>query len=185
MAEADLVHGLLDALDFAAERHRDQRRKGVEASPYINHPIRVALLLVDVGGVRDSHTLAAAILHDTIEDTETTAAEIETRFGPAVRRLVEEVTDDKWLPRHERKRLQVEHAPALSEGAKLIKIADKISNVEDIVIAPPRDWSRERRIEYLEWSEAVVTGCRGVNGQLDSRWDRTCENARERLDLAD
>lgn len=183
MAESDLVHGLLDALDFAAERHRDQRRKGVEASPYINHPIRVARLLVDVGNVRDSDTLIAAILHDTIEDTETTAAEIESRFGPAVRRLVEEVTDDKRLPQHERKRLQVEHASALSSGAKLIKIADKIANVEDVVIAPPRDWSRERRVEYLEWSEAVVGGCRGIIEALDSHWDSTCEHARDRLGL--
>jgi len=182
MAESGLLRGLIEALDFAAQRHRDQRRKGEEASPYINHPIHVTRLLVDVGRVSDAATLIAAILHDTIEDTETTGPELEARFGGMVRRLVEEVTDDRRLPKDERKRLQIERAPSLSEAAKQIKIADKISNIEDIVAAPPRNWSRARRLEYIDWAEAVVAGCLGVNEDLDNRWSTALLEAREQLD---
>src|SRR6476620_8506819 len=128
---------LLKALHFAADKHRDQRRKNAEASPYINHPIEVAELLARVGGVSDLVTLQGAILHDTIEDTQTTPEELETDFGAAVRAAVEEVTDDKKLHRLDRKRLQIEHAPHLSERAKQIKLADKISNVRGVTHTPP------------------------------------------------
>jgi len=181
MCRSDVIGGLLEALDFAANRHRDQRRKGIDASPYINHPIRVALLLVDVGGVRERATLMAAVLHDTIEDTNTSAAEIDERFGSEVRSIVEEVTDDKRLPKQQRKELQIEHAPDLSRAAKLIKIADKISNVEDVITAPPKDWSKARRLEYVEWCEAVVAGCVGVNDALDTCWARVARDARQNL----
>jgi len=170
---------LLRAVEFAAEKHRDQRRKGADASPYINHPIGVAAVLANVGGVRDLAILAAAVLHDTIEDTRTSPQELEAAFGPEIRILVQEVTDDKSLPKAERKRRQEEHAPQLSPSAKLIKLADKIANVRDVTDGPPSDWSVERRREYLDWAERVVAGCRGVNSALESRFDETLRRARE------
>jgi guanosine-3',5'-bis(diphosphate) 3'-pyrophosphohydrolase len=138
---------LLRAVDFAAEKHRDQRRKDADRSPYINHPIAVAKLLAQVGGLSDLLTLQAAILHDTIEDTKTTPDELKDEFGVEVRDLVVEVTDDKLLPKAERKRLQIKHAPHLSERARVIKIADKICNILDITHSPPTDWTLERRVE--------------------------------------
>lgn len=177
-AGADL---LLRALEFSAEKHRAQRRKGVDASPYVNHPIEVASLLANVGGVRDMAVLVAAVLHDTIEDTRTSLEEIDAAFGKEIRHLVQEVTDDKNLPKAERKRLQVEHAPQLSHRAKLIKIADKISNVRDVTDGPPSDWSVERRREYLDWAERVVAGCRGVDRALETRFDEVLRRAREVL----
>ena len=169
---------LLRAVAFAAEKHRDQRRKGIDASPYINHPIGVADLLANVGGVCDMSTLVAAVLHDTIEDTRTSPEELEAAFGRSVRLLVQEVTDDKRLPKAERKRLQVEHAPHLSLAAKMIKLADKISNVRDVTENPPAAWPIGRRREYLEWAERVVSGCRGVNESLEQYFDATLERAR-------
>lgn len=162
---------LLQAVEFAAHKHRDQRRKDIDASPYINHPIQVAEMIVRVGGVDDTATLMAAILHDTVEDTEATAEEIEEVFGPEVRDLVMEVTDDKSLPKPERKRLQMEHAPHMSERARLIKLADKTCNVRDIGRSPPADWDAERRAEYLAWAKSVVDGCRGTNAALERYFD--------------
>src|SRR5262249_43597128 len=135
-ARAMSVTRLLQAIDFAAQKHSGQRRKSADAAPYINHPLRVARLLAEVGGVEDEEVLIAAVLHDTLEDTPTPPDELEAAFGPAVRRLVQEVTDDKSLPKAERKRLQVAHAPGLSPGAALIKLADKIANVHDLAHAP-------------------------------------------------
>jgi guanosine-3',5'-bis(diphosphate) 3'-pyrophosphohydrolase len=170
---------LLAAIQFSATKHRDQRRKGADASPYINHPIEVAALLANVAGVQDDAILTAAVLHDTVEDTCTTPTEIESMFGTAVRSLVLEVTDDKSQPKPERKRLQIEHAPHLSPAAKHIKIADKISNVQGVTDCPPIDWPLARRREYLDWAERVVAGCRGVNSALESRFDDTLRCARE------
>jgi GTP diphosphokinase / guanosine-3',5'-bis(diphosphate) 3'-diphosphatase len=164
---------LLRAVSFAADKHRDQRRKGVEASPYINHPIEVAELISRVGEVDDLAVLMAAILHDTVEDTETTLDDIESLFGAEVRDLVAEVTDDKSLPKAERKRLQVAHTPHISDRAKLIKIADKTCNVRDIAHSPPPDWNAKRRSEYLDWAGRVVAGCRGVNPKLERYFDET------------
>jgi guanosine-3',5'-bis(diphosphate) 3'-pyrophosphohydrolase len=177
---SDTAH-LLRALAFSAKQHRDQRRKDREASPYINHPIEVAHVLASVGGVTDVTVLVAAILHDTIEDTETTAAELEEAFGRDVRALVEEMTDDKRLPKAERKRLQVEHAPHKSYRAKLIKLGDKICNVRDVTHAPPADWTTSRRREYLDWTEQVVAGCRGVNAALERCYDQALADGRARL----
>lgn len=181
MEQLNAVEMVLRALDFAAGKHRDQRRKDVEASPYINHPIEVAELLARVGGVTDIVTLQGALLHDTIEDTRTTAEELEAEFGSAVRRVVEEVTDDKTLPKAERKRRQIEHSPHLSERAQQIKIADKISNIRGVTQAPPADWSLERRQEYLDWTEQVVAGCRGCNMSLEDFYDRVLEEGRRVL----
>jgi (p)ppGpp synthase/HD superfamily hydrolase len=162
---------ILKAIRFSAEKHNDQRRKDAKSSPYINHPIRVAETLWTVGGVRDITLLVAAILHDTIEDTATQPEEIQAEFGEEVLALVLEVTDDKSLPKPVRKQLQVENAPHKTPNAKLLKLADKISNVQDILISAPTDWSLERKREYLLWAEKVVAGLRGVNENLESHYD--------------
>ena len=141
---------LLKAIEFASRKHSTGRRKGEDASPYINHPIRVAHLLADTGGITDLVTLMAAVLHDTIEDTKTTAEELEAQFGRTVRKVVEEMTDDKLLKKATRKQRQIDHAPKLSKRAKAIKLADKIANVQDVTDAPPATWDRARRIDYLE-----------------------------------
>ncbi len=172
---------ILSALRFAADRHRNQRRKDKEHSPYINHPIEVAECLWRVGEVRELAVLMAAVLHDTVEDTDTTFEELETIFGVEVSDLVKEVTDDKSLPKATRKKLQIEHAPHISSGAKAIKLGDKISNVCDIGRSPPSDWSMERLVEYLDWTEKVVAGLRGVNAGLESRYDEALKEARQRL----
>ena len=172
---------LLSTVHFSAKKHRDQRRKDSVASPYINHPIEVAETLARVGGVDDQAVLQAAILHDTIEDTETTPEELATLFGDDVRHLVEEVTDDKELDKPDRKRLQVEHAPHLSQRAKLIKLADKICNVRDVIHSPPSDWSLGRRLEYLDWTEQVVAGLRGASAALEGLYDGVLHEGRARL----
>lgn len=172
---------LLRAVKFSAEKHKSQRRKGAEGSPYINHPIAVAETIWTVGGVRDLSVILAAILHDTVEDTETTFAEIEEHFGLEVRSLVQEVTDDKSLPKAERKRLQIEHAPHLSTGAKQIKLADKIYNINDVAFAPPADWPHQRRAEYLTWAENVVNGLRGSNKPMEELFDQMIHRGRLRL----
>ena len=172
---------LLKAILFAAEKHRDQRRKDEPHTPYVNHPIQVAEILWRVGDVRDEATLLAAILHDTIEDTPTTADEIGSRFGKEVVTLVLEVTDDKSLPKEERKRLQVEHAPELTSKAKLIKLADKICNLRDLLDSPPAGWPLSRRQEYLLWTEKVVRGLRGTNPDLEGLYDQILFDGRHRL----
>jgi guanosine-3',5'-bis(diphosphate) 3'-pyrophosphohydrolase len=172
---------LLHALDFAAERHRLQRRKDAEASPYINHPIAVARVLAETGQVADEALLLAAILHDTVEDTATSFDDLETQFGATVADLVREVTDDKSLPKERRKQLQIEHAASASAEAKQLKIADKICNLRDMASSPPAEWSVARRREYLDWAQAVVRGCRGVNERLDSAFDEALASARNVL----
>jgi guanosine-3',5'-bis(diphosphate) 3'-pyrophosphohydrolase len=157
---------ILKAASFAAEKHRDQRRKDAEASPYINHPIALANVLANEGDVTDPDVLRAALLHDTIEDTETTADELRAIFGDAVTGIVLEVSDDKSLPKAERKRLQIEHAAHASPQAKLVKLADKICNLRDILASPPADWSVERKQEYFDWSDKVVAGVRDVHPGL-------------------
>jgi guanosine-3',5'-bis(diphosphate) 3'-pyrophosphohydrolase len=169
---------LLKAISFAAEKHRHQRRKDAEASPYINHPIAVATVLAAEGGVSDEATLLAAALHDTVEDTKTTFEEVEEHFGPEVAGLVREVTDDKLLDKPVRKELQVEHAAKSSSRAKQLKIADKICNIRDITVRPPADWSPKRRSDYLTWAEKVVAGCRQVNTGLDQAFDQAIAEAR-------
>jgi guanosine-3',5'-bis(diphosphate) 3'-pyrophosphohydrolase len=162
---------LLEAVMFAAERHRQQRRKDAEASPYINHPIALAHLLATTGGVDDLAVLQAAILHDTIEDTDTTEAELQARFGPAVAAMVMEVTDDKALAKAERKALQVAHAPHKSPGAALVKLADKTCNLRDMAAAPPAGWDLARRQEYFDWARQVVEGLPRVNDALRAAFD--------------
>lgn len=162
---------LLKALAFAAHKHRDQRRKDQEASPYINHPIALANVLVNEGGVADVEVLCAALLHDTLEDTATTPEELVEAFGERIARIVGEVTDDKALPKAERKRMQIEHAPALSREAKLVKLADKICNVRDVAERPPQGWDLARRREYFDWAKRVVDGLRGTHRPLEAAFD--------------
>jgi (p)ppGpp synthase/HD superfamily hydrolase len=172
---------ILRAIDFAARKHRDQRRKDEGASPYINHPISVSLLLAERGGIADAEVLAAAILHDTLEDTDTTSKELEAAFGTRIRKLVEEVTDDKRLPKARRKELQIDHASQLSPDAVLIKLGDKISNVLDVTHSPPADWNIQRRREYLDWAESVVNNCARVNSALEAYFAQVLEDGRLKL----
>ena len=162
---------ILKALAFAAHKHRDQRRKDVKASPYINHPIALADILCNEGGITDENVLCTALLHDTVEDTETTPAELTQLFGKTVSDLVMELTDDKTLPKAERKRLQIEHAAHASYQAKLVKLADKISNLRDIAATPPADWDMNRKQEYFNWAKKVVDQIRGTNVDLERIFD--------------
>jgi GTP diphosphokinase / guanosine-3',5'-bis(diphosphate) 3'-diphosphatase len=161
---------LLEALELASVKHRDQRRKDREKSPYINHPIAVARVLW-AHGVTDPDVIIASVLHDTIEDTPTTREEIAAKFGESVAAIVAEVTDDKSLPKERRKQLQVDHAPHLSTSAKLVKLADKVCNLRDMVDSPPDDWSLERRRDYFAWSARVVAGLRGTHAALELAFD--------------
>jgi len=162
---------IVRALEFAAHKHRDQRRKDAQASPYINHPIALANVLVHEGAVDDPVVLSAALLHDTVEDTETTPTELREAFGEKIAGIVLEVTDDKNLLKAERKRLQIEHAAHISREAKLVKLADKICNVRDVADHPPAKWDLTRRREYFEWAKAVVDQLRGVHPALEKKFD--------------
>ena len=175
---------IFDALRFAAVRHSRQRRKDVDESPYINHPIAVVDTLWRVGGVRHVPTLVAGILHDTVEDTDTTPGELRARFGEEVAAIVLEVTDDRELPKAERKRLQVEHAPQRSLPAKCVKLADKICNLRDVTHSPPPGWSLGRRREYFDWAALVVAGLRGANPAMEELFDRLHREGVELLDPA-
>jgi guanosine-3',5'-bis(diphosphate) 3'-pyrophosphohydrolase len=162
---------VLKAATFAAHKHRDQRRKDEAASPYINHPLALADLLAS-HGIEDPIVLCAALLHDTIEDTMTSHEELVAEFGQEIADVVAEVTDDKSLKKAERKALQIEHAPSLTDRAKLVKLADKICNLRDVANSPPKDWPLERRQEYFDWAKAVVDGVRGANQGLDAEFDK-------------
>ena len=174
VAQKDISQ-ILKAAAFAADKHRMQRRKDAEASPYINHPLALAHILCSEGNVADPKILVSALLHDTVEDTETSEAELVREFGPDVAAVVMEVTDDKSLPKEERKRLQVTKAAGKSDAAKLVKLADKISNLRDIATSPPADWSAERREAYFHWAKDVVDGLRGVSPALEAIFDEVYE----------
>jgi guanosine-3',5'-bis(diphosphate) 3'-pyrophosphohydrolase len=162
---------LLKALAFAAHKHRDQRRKDRKASPYINHPISLAHLLVTKGGITDVHVLAAALLHDTVEDTATSREELRRAFGPRIARIVAEVTDNKRLRKATRKRLQVERAAHISREAKLVKLADKTCNLRDVAKRPPAGWDLKRRREYFDWAKQVIDQVRGTHPRLERVFD--------------
>ena len=173
--------GLLAAADFAAHKHRAQRRKDASTTRYINHPIRVALLLAQVAEINDLATLQAALLHDTLEDTSTTPEELENLFGAEVRALVQEVTDDKTLPSAKRKQLQIEHAPSLSAKARLIKLADKVANVSDLTWEAPVTWPTQRKLAYLDWAEKVVGALQGCNQALEQMFARLVAEKRKQF----
>jgi (p)ppGpp synthase/HD superfamily hydrolase len=182
MSEPGLVLAMR-AADFAARRHTTQRRKGVSGEPYLNHLVEVAALIATATEGGDPNLVAAALLHDTLEDTDTTYEELETRFGADIVGLVSEVTDDKSLPKAERKRRQIETASSKSERARILKIADKISNVRALAVSPPADWDVARVSEYVDWAERVVAGCRGLNAGLERVFDAAVVEAR--LAIAD
>jgi guanosine-3',5'-bis(diphosphate) 3'-pyrophosphohydrolase len=165
------VSQITRALHFAAQRHSSQRRKGAASEPYINHCIEVAHLLAEATAGTDTAVVVAAILHDTVEDTDTTQSEIEQQFGADIAGLVAEVTDDKSLAKAERKRLQIEKTPQKSDRAKMIKLADKTSNLRSMATSPPANWDDARKREYFEWARQVVAGCRGVNEGLEAGFD--------------
>jgi guanosine-3',5'-bis(diphosphate) 3'-pyrophosphohydrolase len=162
---------ILKALEFAAHKHRHQKRKDKEASPYINHPIALANVLWEEGGVTDPVVIAAALLHDTIEDTKTTWQELRGAFGDELAEIVLEVTDVKWISKALRKRLQESRARHASERAKLVKLADKIVNLRDVAAHPPVDWDLARRREYFEWAKKVIDRLRGAHPLLERRFD--------------
>jgi guanosine-3',5'-bis(diphosphate) 3'-pyrophosphohydrolase len=162
---------ILKALEFAAQKHRDQRRKDKNASPYINHPIQLANVLRQEGSVADPVVIAAALLHDTVEDTETTWQELRGEFGDEIANIVLEVTDVQWLKKIVRKRLQVAKARHASHAARLVKLADKICNLRDVAARPPASWSLERRREYFEWAKEVVDKLRGTHPGLERKFD--------------
>ena len=170
ISEADLKQ-LLKALAFAAHKHKDQRRKDTDSSPYINHPITLANILCNEGHIIDTDVICAALLHDTVEDTDTTAEELEREFGATISRIVMDVTDDKTLDKAVRKQRQIEHAAHISEPAKLVKLADKISNLRDVASCPPADWSAKRCQEYFDWANAVIDQLRGVHEPLEAIFD--------------
>lgn len=169
--QRDPVGVLLRAAHFSARKHRTQRRKDADASPCINHRLALADLLANEAGIVDPVVLAAAILHDTLEDTETTHEELEQVFGAEIAAVVVEVTDDKSLPPAERKRLQIEHAAQKCLRARLVKLADKTCNLRDLVDAPPATWSLGRKQEYFDWAKQVVDALRGVHGTLERLFD--------------
>jgi guanosine-3',5'-bis(diphosphate) 3'-pyrophosphohydrolase len=171
---------LLSALRFAAEKHAGQQRKD-QRTPYINHPISVTEALAGTGRVSDLAVLQAALLHDTLEDTPTTPEELDERFGTEVRLLVQEVTDDKSKPQHERRQLQIAHAPRLSPHAQAIRVADKLCNVLDITPTQPRDWSLQRKCAYLDWAETVVAACQGCNPPLEEAFRAAVKAKRDEL----
>jgi GTP diphosphokinase / guanosine-3',5'-bis(diphosphate) 3'-diphosphatase len=168
---ADSAGLVLKATEFAAHKHRDQRRKDAGASPYINHPIALANVLCNEGGITDPMILAAALLHDTLEDTETDYEELRGQFGDDIADVVVEVTDTKWLSKEARKRLQVSKASHSSARARAVKIADKICNLRDILGSPPANWSLQRKQKYFDWAKQVVDGVRGAYPELEQRFD--------------
>lgn len=173
---------ILKAASFAAREHSGQTRKGASGQPYIQHPIQVADLIANTGSVNDAEIIAAALLHDTVEDCGVSRETIESEFGPAIAGYVFEVTDDKSLAKERRKQLQIEHAPHLSPGAKIIKLADKISNCTDVIADPPSGWDRARLTAYIQWGCDVVRGLRGANEPLESMFDEVVMRAEAKFD---
>ena len=177
----DAIHMILKAAAFAAYKHRDQRRKDVKATPYINHPLALAQALCEEGGIYDPSILSAALLHDTIEDTETTYEELVEHFGKPIANIVLEVSDDKSLPKEVRKQRQVEKAARASEAAQQVKIADKLCNLRDILSSPPNEWSAERKDKYFDWAKSVVDQIRDANSGLAQKFDAVYEEGKASL----
>lgn len=169
---ADLQR-IFEAARFAAEKHAQQKRKGAAGEAYINHLLEVAELIAGSLAEPDTNLVIAALLHDVLEDTPTTKEELVTRFGSDVADLVAEVTDDKSLPKAERKHLQIETAPLKSVRAQTIKIADKISNLRSILHSPPADWDYQRKSEYFAWAKQVIDAFAAPNPILKAEFDAT------------
>jgi guanosine-3',5'-bis(diphosphate) 3'-pyrophosphohydrolase len=160
------VHAMLDAVQFAANKHSLQLRKDLAQTSYMIHPLSVTHHLITVGGVRDPDIIIAGLLHDTLEDTMTHYEEIANLFGKRAADFVQEVTDDKTLPKEERKRLQIMHAPLKSAGAAQIKLADKWDNLTDLLKSHPIGWPEQRIQAYFEWAKKVIEALPWVNAAL-------------------
>lgn len=169
----DPIHldAFIDAVVFATQKHQGQVRKDSQASPYVTHPLAVARMLYTLGKIYDTSILVAAVLHDTIEDTNTTEAEIREQFGEETLSIVLELTDDKSLAKNIRKQHQVMHASKLSSKAKTIKLGDKLTNCQDILQSPPKNWTISRRQEYIQWAADVVAQIRSTNPHLEAAFD--------------
>jgi len=165
---------VFEALDFAARRHRDQRRKGPGGAPYVNHLIEVVRLLSVVAGVEDPEVLAAGALHDVLEDTKTQPEELTEHFGSRVTNLVRSLTDDRTLSRETRRAITLKHLSIAEEIVRLIKLADLTSNVAEL----PSDWDHERRQTYLDWSARAAQLCFGQSEALDRLYQQRVLNAR-------
>lgn len=170
------------ALQFAAEAHRHQHRKGADRSPYINHCIEVAHRIRIEGGTDDPEILAAALLHDVVEDTSVTLEEVGALFGPRVQGLVDEMSDDMNLSSAERKQLQENHAPGLSPDARLLKLADKIANLEALATVPPIHWSAERQQAYLDWACRVASRVPDTGTALEQSFEEIRQKAQDAID---
>jgi len=168
--------GLTRAYDYACRKHAGQRRKGASAEPYVNHLAEVAGMVAQATEGRDVNLVIAALLHDVVEDQGVKREEVAALFGEDVAALVMEVTDDKRLPKDERKRLQIEHAAHISAQARILKIADKTSNLRAIQRSPP-PWPHSRKQRYFAWAKAVVDNARGVNAWIDAQFDVEYEKA--------
>ncbi|KAI4457482.1 guanosine-3'5'-bis(diphosphate) 3'-pyrophosphohydrolase mesh1 [Holotrichia oblita] len=167
--QSDFIKEVIRCVNFAAIKHKNQRRKDPEETPYINHPIGVAHILTQEANITDIAVIQAALLHDTVEDTDTSFEEIEQHFGTKVRGIVVEVTDDKRLPSKERKALQIKHAGSSSYEAKLVKLADKLHNLRDLERCTPKGWSKVRVEEYFKFSKQVTDGLKGTNTIMEER----------------
>ena len=176
------LQAVMDAASTAAHWHAEQRRKGTAGEPYINHLLEVAALVAEATRGNDPNLVIAALLHDAIEDRGITRAAISEKFGEDVASLVQEVSDDKSLPQAVRKRLQVEEAPRKSKRAKILKLADKISNVAAIGRDPPPDWSIERQRQYVQWGREVVAGLRDAAPEFAARFEAAAVEAERRID---
>lgn len=175
---------ILRAAHFAARVHATHKRKGAQAEPYVNHVLEVARILADNGAPHDA--ILAGLLHDTVEDSDNdpepiTHDRLVAEFGETVACIVAEATDDKSLPKETRKALQVKHAPQKSDAAKMLKLADKISNLRAIAASPPANWDHARRVEYVGWAGRVAAGLKGVNPALDALFDATYRDAMAQL----
>ncbi len=175
---------IFKACIFAANKHKDHIRKDEQGSPYVTHPLQVAQVIWQIGGITNTNILVAAILHDTIEDTKTRDAEIIESFGNTVLEIVREVSDDKSLEKSERKRLQVLHAPDKTYPARIIKWGDKLVNCCDILNSPPKDWTLERRRNYIQWAADVLFIIRGTNPALEAAFDKMLTEAEIQLDYS-
>ncbi len=166
----DTLSRVLRAAERAAHWHSEQRRKGAAQEPYVNHLLEVARLVAEATGGADPDLVVAALLHDAVEDQPVSRAAIAQEFGEDVAALVMEVTDDKTLPKEQRKRLQVEHAPEKTPRAAILKLADKTSNLTALALSPPANWNAARRLAYVQWARNVAAGLRVENPWLRSRF---------------
>lgn len=175
---------IVQAIHFSAQKHKTQKRKNSKQTPYICHPVGVAHRLAIDAGIDDEDVLIAALLHDTVEDTDTTLEEIERLFGSRVAEIVDEVSDDKTLPKHVRKQQQIDHAPHISHEAKLVKLADKLDNLTDLLTDTPIGWEPQRVTQYFDWAEKVIRGLRSTNEPLETAIDDVLANREMAIEAA-